>query len=65
MGLGGGTDDLEFSNDDGVSWTYAPLDSGDGTDPSTTHIRVRPDGAFNGNNGTPPSINMTYEVVLF
>lgn len=64
-GLASPTDDLEFSADGGMSWTYAPADGGDGTDPSVTHLRVRPDGAFSANGGTPPSIDMNYEVVLF
>jgi len=63
--LGSGTDDLEFSNDDGATWTYIPADSGDGTDPSVTHIRVQPDGAFYPNSGSAPSIDIRYDVVLF
>lgn len=31
---------LEYSNDGGTSWTYTPVDSGDTTDPSVTHIRI-------------------------
>lgn len=64
-GLSSGFDDLEFSDDGGVSWTYTPTDTGDGTDPSVTHIRVNPKGAFSANGGIPPSINMRYEVILF
>lgn len=44
----------------------APVRSADGTGyAGVCHIRVRPDGAFNANGGTPPSITMQYEVVLF
>lgn len=40
------TDDIEFSNDNGVSWTYAPIPGGDGTDPAVTMVRLRPKGAM-------------------
>ncbi len=39
------TDDIEFSTD-GADFSYTPVDSGDGTDPAVTHIRVRPTGSF-------------------
>ncbi len=39
-------DDLEFSNDDGVSFTYTPVDDGFGCDGAITDFRVRPGGAF-------------------
>lgn len=41
-------DDLEFSNDNGATWTYVPSDEGDGCDSAVTNFRVRPDGAFAG-----------------
>ncbi len=31
---------LEYSNDGGTTWAYTPVDSGDGTDPTVTHMRV-------------------------
>jgi len=66
-GLTSAADGLDFSDDDGASWTYAPADGGDGTDPSITHIRVRPDGAFDAKTGTDPSpsLALRYDVVLF
>lgn len=42
-------DSLEFSNDNGASWTYAPVAGGDGTDASVTNIRIRPSGAMAAN----------------
>ena len=44
--LGSGTDDLDFSNDGGSSWTYVPTPDGDGYDTAVTHIRIRPQGTF-------------------
>lgn len=40
------TDDLEFSNNDGASFTYTPSDDGEGCDTAITDFRVRPSGAF-------------------
>ncbi len=40
------TDDLEFSNDDGATFTYTPVDDGQGCDTAITDFRVNPDGAF-------------------
>lgn len=44
--LSSGSDDLEFSADNGASWTYTPILDGDGCDTSITDFRVRPGGAF-------------------
>ncbi|AWW74472.1 proprotein convertase, P [Erythrobacter sp. KY5] len=40
------TDDVEFSNDDGASFNYTPVDDGLGCDGAVTDFRVRPNGAF-------------------
>ncbi len=29
-----------YSNDGGTTWTHVPVDSGDGTDPAVTHMRI-------------------------
>ncbi|MEX0343016.1 MAG: proprotein convertase P-domain-containing protein [Erythrobacter sp.] len=44
--LGNGTDDLEFSSDDGATWTYVPTADADGCDGAVSNFRVRPAGAF-------------------
>jgi len=63
--LGSSTDDVEFSNDDGSTWTYTPVDSGDGTDPAVTHIRVNPKGIFAGSTaGADPSFQMLFKTVI-
>jgi uncharacterized repeat protein (TIGR01451 family) len=45
-GLASTTDDLEFSNNGGTSWTYVPTPNGAGVDPAVTHIRIRPKGTM-------------------
>lgn len=44
--LGVTTDDLEFSDDDGTSFSYVPTADGDNCDQAITDFRVRPGGAF-------------------
>jgi trimeric autotransporter adhesin len=41
-GLGNAGDDIDFSNNGGTSWTYAPTANGNGVDPAVTHVRLRP-----------------------
>jgi len=63
--LGSGTDDIEFSNDGGTTWTYTPVDSGDGTDPAVTDIRINPKGIFAGNTGGgDPSFQLLFKAVI-
>lgn len=38
------TDDIDFSNDNGATWTYVPQPDGDGIDTAITNIRVNPKG---------------------
>ncbi|NNF61036.1 MAG: DUF11 domain-containing protein [Gammaproteobacteria bacterium] len=46
ISLGDATDDIRFSNDGGVSFSYTPVDSGNGTDPAVTHFQVQLGGSF-------------------
>jgi len=39
-------DDLEFSNNGGASWTYAPTADANGVDAAITHVRIRPKGTM-------------------
>lgn len=48
--LGSESDDIDFSNDGGVSWTYVPVPDAAGADPNVTHVRIRPQGAMNPNS---------------
>jgi uncharacterized repeat protein (TIGR01451 family) len=43
-GLASTTDDLEFSNNGGTTWTYVPTPNSGGVDPAVTHMRIRPKG---------------------
>lgn len=51
ISLGSTSDCISFSTD-GVNFAYEPSDSGDGTDPAVTHIRVTPTGAMAGDTGS-------------
>ncbi len=39
-GIAPAADTQEYSNDGGATWAYVPTDSGDGTDPAVTHMRM-------------------------
>jgi uncharacterized repeat protein (TIGR01451 family) len=45
-GLASTTDDLEFSNNGGTTWTYIPTANSAGVDPAVTHMRIRPKGTM-------------------
>lgn len=54
-------DNVDFSDDGGATFTYQPTDSGDGTDPGVTHIRINFSGAFAANGGgAAPSVSVLY-----
>jgi hypothetical protein len=40
------TDDVAFSNDNGVTYAYTPVPDATGYDAAVTHIRVIPKGTF-------------------
>ena len=40
------TDDVDFSDDSGSTWTYTPVADGDGFDANVTDIRINPQGVF-------------------
>lgn len=39
-------DDIEFSSDGGLNWTYTPIADANGSDPAITHIRFHPRGTM-------------------
>lgn len=45
-GLASTTDDVAFSKDGGLTYTYVPVPDADGCDGLVTHLRVRPRGAL-------------------
>jgi hypothetical protein len=58
------TDDIDFSNDGGVTWTYVPTVGADGTDAAVTAIRLRPKGTMPGNGGGDPYFELQFRVVV-
>jgi len=52
VALGSTTDDIEFSNDNGVSYSYTPVPDGNGVDAAVTHFRIRPKAVLLANSGT-------------
>lgn len=48
---GDATDDIAFSADNGVTFNYTPVPDANGLDAAVTHIRITPQGAFQGDSG--------------
>jgi hypothetical protein len=46
LSLASATDDIEFSNNSGASWTYTPVAGVNGADPAVTNVRMRPKGVM-------------------
>ena len=44
--LGSTTDNVDFSSDNGTTWTYTPVANTNGTDPLATAVRIRPQGTM-------------------
>jgi len=44
------TDDIDFSNDGGTTWTYVPTPDSQGADAAVNRIRIRPKGAMAANS---------------
>lgn len=61
--LGSATDDLEFSNDNGATWTYTPVPDANGYDANVTNIRVNPKGVMRASDGTNnPTFTLRFQV---
>jgi hypothetical protein len=58
------TDDIDFSNDGGATWTYVPTAAADGTDAAVTAIRMRPKGTMPGNGGGDPYFELQFRVLV-
>jgi uncharacterized repeat protein (TIGR01451 family) len=54
------TDDIEFSNNSGVSWSYVPVANPDGVDPAVTTVRIRPRNAMAANSNF--SLRLRYRI---
>lgn len=59
-------DDVEFSNNNGSTWSYVPVPDGGGFDAAVTHIRLRPKGRMAGwgGSGPHPAFTVTFKVRL-
>lgn len=63
--LASATDDLEFSDDGGGTWTYVPTPDANGADGAVTHVRVRPKGQPTCTaTATPGSFELRFDVVV-
>ncbi|WP_265529589.1 hypothetical protein [Sphingomicrobium marinum] len=58
--LAAANDDLEFSNDDGASWTYVPSPDVEGCDASIDAFRINPKGMFAARGNF--TINVRYRI---
>jgi len=58
------TDDVDFSNDGGVTWTYVPVPDANGYDAAVTTLRLRPKGTMPGNGGGNPYFELRFRVVV-
>ena len=65
VSLASTTDDLEFSNDGGASFTYTPTANALGCDPAVTDIRILPKGTFPADTGAgSPQAEFTFHAVV-
>ena len=65
IALGDPTDDLEFSNDGGVTFVYTPVPDVNGVDATVTHFRITPAGQFQGDSGSgTPSAMFLFQTVV-
>jgi len=62
--LGNLADDVDFSNNNGVTWGYVPTPGVDGCDPLVTHLRINPKGTFAGNAPPNPSFSLNFRVCV-
>lgn len=63
--LASNTDDVEFSNDGGSTWTYVPVPGSTGCDTAVTHLRINPKGTFVADTATPdPSFTVRFRVCV-
>jgi hypothetical protein len=58
------TDDVDFSNDNGVTWTYVPVPDANGYDAAVTTLRMRPKGTMPGNGGGDPYFELRFRVTV-
>lgn len=59
-GLASLTDSVDFSNNNGATWTYVPVANANGVDPAVTTIRIRPSGTMAA--GTSFTLDFAYRI---
>lgn len=65
VSLGSTSDDIDFSNNGGISFNYTPTPDADGADDDITHIRIRPKGKFVSSPSlATPSFEIEYDVLV-
>jgi uncharacterized repeat protein (TIGR01451 family) len=65
IGLASIGDDIEFSDDNGLSFDYTPIPGVDDVDVNVTHIRMRPKGTFRAmGGGAAPGFELKFRVKL-
>jgi hypothetical protein len=62
--LNSNTDDIDFSNDGGATWTYVPVPGADGSDAAVTTLRLRPKGSMAGNGGGDTFFELRFRVIV-
>ena len=62
--LNSATDDVDFSNNGGTTWTYVPVPDANGYDAAVTHLRLRPKGTMPGNAGGNPYFELRFQVTV-
>jgi len=58
------TDDVDFSNDGGLTWTYVPTPGADGSDAAVNALRLRPKGTMAGNGGGDTWFELQFRVLI-
>jgi len=58
------TDDVDFSNDNGATWTYVPVPDANGYDAAVTTLRMRPRGTMPGNGGGNTWFELRFRVTV-
>jgi hypothetical protein len=63
--LASNTDDVEFSKDNGTTWTYTPVPDGSGYDSQVTNVRINLKGTFVADSATPdPSFTLRFRIQI-
>jgi len=64
-GLASLTDDVQFSNNGGITFDYIPTADANGADQAVTHLRITPRGSFSPSDGSNnPNFNLTFKVII-